>query len=294
MAVGLLGATGLVGSGAQAALESPIVRFGRGPAADRALDLSEPDSFVPGLWAGLDCLVHCAGVTDEEFQTEPEAAYRRSTYAMARLVDSVCRAGIARFVYVSTAHVYGPLEGEIGETQPVDPRTDYAIAHYAAEQILRRAGLQQGLDALILRPCAVYGFPSDLGRFQRFGLIPFAFPKMAVEQGRITLQSPGDQIRNFISARMIGERIKAYLRMPPEQGRVLIENPLGPDDLSVVDFAQLCGDRYRRLTGSSCPVSRPEGQGMAPPFFYCSLRDDRDKPSELTPFIDQLIAFLRS
>jgi len=294
MAIGLLGATGLVGGGVGAALQGPVIALGRGVSAERSLDLANVESMTSSVWADIDCLVHCAGVTDEEVQADAEAAYHRASYAMTRLVDSAHRAGVTRFVYVSSAHVYGPLEGRIDETKPVDPRTDYAIAHSASEQIFRRAALRDGVEALIVRPCAVYGFPSNLARFRRFGLIPFGFPKMAAEQGRIALRSRGDQVRNFVSTAMIGRRIAAFLSGASEAGRCLVENALGPDDLSVVDFANLCCERYRQLTGAACKVTQGEGEAAAKPFFYCSLRDNRDKPSELVPFLDEIITRLRS
>lgn len=287
----LTGATGLIGNAiAETFASDDLVRLGRSAnRSDRLLDLDQPDSVGPGLLEGGAVLIHAAGITDENFRDAPKAAWCRATATTARLVEAARLAGIERLAYISSAHVYGPLEGTIDEGMPLDPRSDYAIAHMASEMIFRRAALQHGLDTLILRPCAVYGFPSDLDGFTRFSLIPFAFPREAVDQGTITLKSRGDQSRNFVSNAMIATRIQQWLADQQVPGRVTVENPLGPDDLSVYGFACLTSERHHVLTGKKCDIHRPDGLDQSPQFTYASRRDGRQKPSHLVGFIDGLI-----
>jgi len=284
----LLGQSGLIG-GAIAetiACESPP-RTG--------MDLNDPASFRPELFAGKAALIHAAGITDEELAHDPVQAWRRGTQHTAALVEAALRGGIRRFVYISTAHVYGPLEGDITEARPVNPLGDYALLHYDAEQIFRRAMLKSGADLLILRPCAVYGLPPDIGRFKRWSLIPFSFPRELLDTGAITLKSSGEQKRNFVSARGIAAEAAGFLAEPFQAGRCRVQNPLGPDDLSVYDFAQLCVQWLRPGQGR---VVRPEpaaGAGPGPaPLRYRSAFPARESRSTLADTIRALAEALRA
>lgn len=287
----LTGSTGLIGNAVAEAFDvGTVIRLGRrNSVSDRFIDLAQPDSFSTEVFQGGSVLIHAAGITDEDFRDEPAAAWQRATFSTARLVDAARAAGIKRLVYISSAHVYGPLEGTIDEAAPLDPRSDYAIAHMASEMIFRRSAFQHGLETLILRPCAVYGFPSDIASFNRFSLIPFAFAREAAESQTITLKSRGDQSRNFISNSMIARRIQEWLAQEAVPGRVTVENPLGPDDMSVYEFARLTSKRHHVLTGKKCDIQRPDGSDLSPQFTFASQRDDREKPSHLVGFIDGLI-----
>lgn len=291
MACILTGATGLIGNALAAELaDGGVIRLGRSVKAnDRLLDLDASDSITPEKLEGGSALIHAAGITDENFRDDPACAWQRATFATGCLIDAARRAGLDRFVYISSAHVYGPLAGTLDETAPLDPRSDYAIAHMASEMIFRRTALQHGLRTLILRPCAVYGFPSDLESFSRFSLIPFAFPREAATQQTVTLLSRGDQSRNFISNAMIATRVAQWLAEDIPPGTVTVENPLGPDDMSVFEFARLTSERHHVLTGQKCNIQRPDGLDLSPQFTYASQRDDREKPSHLAGFIDGLI-----
>lgn len=233
MTVQILGAYGLIGS-------AMLKKLPWATCPTRAdLDLNDAASIASADLKG-DILVHAAGVTDEEFAADPAAAWIRATRLTQGLLEAAAKAGIKRLVYVSTAHVYGPLEGDITEVRPVNPLGDYALAHYASEQLCRRAALQRGLDVLILRPCAVYGLLPDLARFKRWSLIPFSFPRELLQTGKIVLKSDGEQRRNFVSADAIAAEAAAFLASPLEPGRCRVQNAIGPDDMTVFAFAERC------------------------------------------------------
>src|SRR5262249_6980594 len=144
-----------------------LVRLGRGPGNDVTVDLAGRDTL---LLPDCDALVHCAGVTDEEVKADSGSALLRAGNGTDRLIAAAMAAGARRLAYVSSAHVYGTLTGHIDETLPPNPLSDYALAHYVAEQVLRRAALRPGLAVRILRPCAVFGPLADPKRFRRWSL----------------------------------------------------------------------------------------------------------------------------
>ncbi len=281
-AIHLLGASGLIG-GAIAARLPAARRPGRA-----ALDLNAP-RFDAAAFPDGGILVHAAGITDEEFAADPAAAWNRATRSSQALLEAALAAGIRRLVYISTAHVYGPLEGDITEMRAPNPLGDYALAHYATEQLCRRAALQHGLDVLILRPCAVYGLPPALDRFKRWSLIPFSFPRELHQSGRITLKSDGEQRRNFVSADSIAAEIAGFVAEPAQAGRCRVQNAIGADDMTVFAFAQHC---VAWLAPENGRVERPEPKpGPRPaPLAYRSRYTSAEPRSTLETTIRALAA----
>ncbi|MCA3265490.1 MAG: NAD(P)-dependent oxidoreductase [Azospirillum sp.] len=261
MRVALTGATGIAGAGIATALARAghrVVAFGRREPAGRKLDLADPSSARALDWAGAKILIHAAGVTDETAR-DKELGPRIAIESWRALLDAGRAAGVGRVVYVSSAHVYGPLEGEIEEDAFPRPINEYARLHLASEQVLRTSGLA----ADILRACNLYGFPADLARFERWALIPYGFPRDAAREGRIVLKSPGQQARNFLSAERLGEIVVATLALPTAGWRV--RNAVGRDTMSVREFAGRVAALAGAALGREIAVEAPPPDIAPPP-----------------------------
>lgn len=263
MRIACTGTTGLLGHAVAELMRArghSIVAVGRAPGCDVPLDLAIDEVLPPGALAGCEALVHAAGVTDEDF-SDREAAFAKALLGAQALLQGAREAGVGRLVYFSSAHVYGPLEGLIDESRPPNPLSDYAIAHFATEQLFRRAALEPGCASLIVRPCAVFGLPPSLERFTRWSLIPFDFPRQALG-GRIVLKSPGKQRRNFVSSEGLGFLVGWWLGQAAEG--TTIANAPGPDELPVYEFAALCARIAREETGREVAIERPGPRGEEP------------------------------
>jgi UDP-glucose 4-epimerase len=265
--VALTGATGVVGRGILEAL----VAAGHGvrPIGRGEYDLTRPKGAEWLELEGVDALVHAAGITEESARDRHAATIAgEGLHALAARAKAQ---GVARFVYISSAHVYGPLEGHIDETGPPDPRGDYARLHLESERIA--AG--SGMACDILRPCNVYGMPKDLAYFARWALIPFGFPRAAVDDGRIELKTPGLQTRNFVAASGVGRAVAARFAEPPAAQRV--RNVAGRDTLSVRDFAARVAAVAAPILGFTPEVAVPAGDSPAPPTLdYASADGPQD------------------
>lgn len=259
MRVALTGATGIAGGGIAAALARAgheVIAFGRREAPGRRLDLADPDTARGLDWGGAKALVHAAGITDETAR-DAQLGPRIAVESWRALLDAAKAAKVARAIYVSSAHVYGPLEGRILEDAFPRPANDYARLHLASEQLPRSLGFPSDT----LRACNLYGFPADLARFERWALIPYGFPREAARTGKIVLKSSGVQARNFLSADRLGEIVVATLA-GPASGHV--RNAVGRDTMSVRDFASRVAGIARTVLGREVAIEAPPPT-QAPP-----------------------------
>ena len=149
----LTGATGFVGRAVVARLRDagiPEVRIlarGAGPSDEAwptgwrrvAGDLTQSGSWEREL-EGIDTVVHLAARTGKATRRELWAA---NAIATERLVAAARRAGVSRFLFVSS----------IAAGYPDRRHYHYATAKLAAEA----AVLGSGLDALVVRPTQVFG-----------------------------------------------------------------------------------------------------------------------------------------
>jgi predicted dehydrogenase/nucleoside-diphosphate-sugar epimerase len=140
----------------RALLRSPnrAVRLARMPIEFAIGDLASPSDLAKAL-EGVDAVVH-AGIGTSWRPSERVAVNVKGTQ---NLVDAAMRAGVKRFVHLSTLSVYGDrVTGVITEETPLNPKKgwDYAESKLAAERIVLEAAAK-GLPAVVLRVAVVYG-----------------------------------------------------------------------------------------------------------------------------------------
>jgi UDP-glucose 4-epimerase len=285
--VAVTGAKGLIGSAVAAELTArghAVITLGRGAGHAVTLDLADPQ--LPTL-PPLDALIHCAGVTDEEVKADRDAALVRAVSGTERLLAAASTAGATRLVYVSSAHVYGALSGHIDETMPANPLSDYALAHFLAEQIFRRHAARQGFAARILRPCAVFGPLAEPQRFRRWSLIPFSFPREIAKSGLIRILGTGRECRNFVGTDVVAALAADFIEM--QSGGVTLLNPVGTADLTIAEFAELCARLGGDLLGRSGRVEIAGKGDAAPPLEYRSVMGGQRSGRSLETHIVELV-----
>jgi nucleoside-diphosphate-sugar epimerase len=129
-------------------------------------DLGEPESLLAAT-QGIDVVFHAAALVTH---WAPWAEFERVTVGGTTSLLAACaRAGVRRFVHISTIRVYDDRHCArhrvVTEEAPVGPRGFRAFGHYArakvlAEQAVRAAHHCGEVGATILRPAWIYG-PGD-------------------------------------------------------------------------------------------------------------------------------------
>jgi UDP-glucose 4-epimerase len=112
---------------------------------------------------GVDTVLHFAAHTIvPESVADPLKYYRNNTCATRNLLECCQRAGIAHFVFSSTAAVYGiPQDGVAHEDSPTEPINPYGLSKLMSEWMLRDLAASSSLRYVALRYFNVAG--SDPG-----------------------------------------------------------------------------------------------------------------------------------
>ena len=118
--------------------------------------------------SGMDAVIHLAARAHvmKEHADDPMGEFNRvNAEGAGRLARAAAKAGIGRFVYLSTVKVMGDHSpAPFRETDTPRPEDAYGRSKLAGERALAIAAADTGLDPVILRPPLVYG-PGAKGNF---------------------------------------------------------------------------------------------------------------------------------
>ncbi len=107
----------------------------------------------------VDSIIHfAASIVVPDSVGDPLGYYRNNTANSRTLMEAAVRAGVANFVFSSTAAVYGnPAQVPIAEDAAAQPLSPYGTSKLMTEWMLRDAGAAYGLRYVILRYFNVAG-----------------------------------------------------------------------------------------------------------------------------------------
>lgn len=125
---------------------------------------SVPLETFDALRGTVSAVIHLAALTSvPESVREPEAYYRVNTFGTLRALEIAKRTGADRFLFSSTAAVYGePVELPVSETHPTNPANPYGGSKLAAELLMRDYCAAHGIRGVAFRYFNVVGCDPEL------------------------------------------------------------------------------------------------------------------------------------
>lgn len=185
---------------------------------------------------GVDSIVHMAGsVVVPDSMRDPLGYYRNNTMTTRSLLNAAVKCGISRFIFSSTAAVYGnPDATPVPEHAPTRPTSPYGSSKLMTEIMLHDVASAHGMNYVVLRYFNVAGADPQ-GRVGLSSIGATHLLKIAVEAA--TGQRPkidvygtdyptadGSCIRDFIHVSDLAQAHRAALSYLQHGGRSMTLN----------------------------------------------------------------------
>jgi UDP-glucose 4-epimerase len=194
-----------------------------------------------------------------ESVARPTRYYRENLGTLATLLEAVAEAGVRRFLFSSSAAVYGnPDVDLITEDTPCAPVNPYGETKLAGEWLVRAAGEAHGIATTCLRYFNVAGSAApELADTGVFNIVPMVFDRLTRDEaprifGDDYPTPDGTCVRDYIHVADLAEAHLAAARRlcaPGVRGDLTVNIGRG-EGVSVRELVTLIGE----VTGDSRPA----------------------------------------
>lgn len=211
-------------------------------------DLMSADSLTFAC-KGVKYIIHLAALNEIDSAANPEQALLINGYGTLKLLRAAENAGVERFIYFSTAHVYSaPLQGVITEKIVPKPVHPYAISHKTAEDFVLAAHAQKVVIGIVLRLSNSFGAPMNPS-VNRWTLLVNDLCRQAVTTRKLVLKSSGSQKRDFIPISDVERAVYHFLNLSVDKCGDGLFNLGGELTLRIIDMARLIAERCHETLG---------------------------------------------
>jgi nucleoside-diphosphate-sugar epimerase len=162
---------------------------------------------------GMDAIVHMAELSnDPAGQLAPNITYEINHKGSVRLAEVARKAGVKRFVYMSSCSVYGVTDRDfVDEQSPVNPQTAYGECKTLVERDLQPMA-DDRFSPTFLRNATAYGASPRM----RFDIVLNNLAGLAWTTKEIRMTSDGTPWRPLVHGLDICQAIAAVLEAPRE------------------------------------------------------------------------------
>jgi UDP-glucose 4-epimerase len=210
-----------------------------------------------------------------ESVAQPTRYYRENVGGLATLLEAVAEAGIGKFLFSSSAAVYGnPDVDLITEDTPCAPVNPYGETKLTGEWLVRAAGRAHGLATVCLRYFNVAGAAApELSDTGVFNIVPMVFDRLTRDEaprifGDDYPTPDGTCVRDYIHVADLAEaHLAAARRLDGGAGGDLTVNIGRGEGVSVRELitviGEVAGDRRTPLVEGRRPGDAPRAVASA-------------------------------
>lgn len=247
----------------------------------------------------IEEVIHFAALTSvPESVEKPGLYFGNNTAGTLKLIDAARQAGVGRFVFSSTAAVYGePQTNPIAEDHPKNPQSPYGQSKYFSEQILAAFETAHGMRHVALRYFNACGGAPDRGEDHtpETHLIPIVLQVALGQREAVSIfgsdwpTPDGTCVRDYIHVADLADahlRALDHLRGGGPSLQLNLGNGAGYSVAEVIESA-------RRVTGHPIPAKQAARRAGDPSTLVASSEAAR-RELGWTPRISQLDAIVES
>jgi nucleoside-diphosphate-sugar epimerase len=194
----------------------------------------------PGCVRNVDAIIDLAGLSnDAAADLDPDLTKQINNQGAIRLARAGKAAGVKRYIYSSSASVYGAgVKQELTEEDACFPQTEYARSKQAVENELRQLNAD-GFEIVMLRNATIFGLAPRM----RFDLAINVMTFRAWKDKAIYVMGGGEQWRPFVHVADVVRAMIMCLEAPREKVDGQVFN-IGHEDLNhqILDIARMVTD----------------------------------------------------
>ncbi len=206
------------------------------------------------LCRDVDGVVHLAALNAARCADDPDLAERVNVTGAGNMFNAAGGAGVERFIYASTAHVYGaPLAGVISEDTPPRPDHPYSESHLAAEDIVLAGGDPRGI---VLRLSNAIGAPAD-GEADCWMLAAGDLCRQAAAGQGLSLHGTGLDVRDFVPLVDVCRAVDHFLGLDGDALGDRVFN-VGGGSMTMLALAGRIAGRAEAVLGDRPDIQRKE------------------------------------
>lgn len=130
----------------------------------------------------------------------------RNLMGSLRLIDAARRAGVGRFIFISSCAVHEQIleDRPLDESHPTSPASHYGAYKAAVEQFVHSYGLGEGYAICSLRPTGIYGLAHPVDQSKWYSLV-----RSVVQGEDILCEGGGKEVHAADVARAAGLLLSA-------------------------------------------------------------------------------------
>jgi len=210
----------------------------------------------------IDVVIQAAGMNAQESAEDPVAALEFNGAATAKLVQATVSAGVTKFIYFSTAHVYAsPLAGDINEESCLTNRHPYATSHVAGESaVLYQSDISDNFTGIVLRLSNGIGAPTHKDA-NCWMLAVNDFCRQVVEDGEIVVNSSSEVERDFVPISLLCKSTHTMINDVAIDSGVI--NIASSKTVSLQEITDIIKERTELLFGFSPEVIFKKNVGFS-------------------------------
>ena len=189
----------------------------------------------------VDCIIHLAAINSELSLLDPINAFNVNCVSTGKLFKTALEFNVKKFIYFSTAHVYGNFMDNVDENTCTKCTHPYATSHRAAEDVISSLIPQDSMmNTIIFRLSNSFGVS---GSKNNENLLIHDLVRNIVFKGTLPLKSKINTTRNFITLTDVCRATLHSIFL--ENGNSLeIYNLGGEESYTIYEIACIIQDRF--------------------------------------------------
>lgn len=198
-----------------------------------------------------EILIHLVSLDHHQSNQSPSLVSAVNITPVWSLLNIFSNYGLKKFLYLSTAQVYGPLQKEhVTESQQLNTQNPYGLTHQIGEVMCDYYNRNSLVQCRVIRLSNSYGAPV-FNENNCWWLVINDLCKMAYFQKAIFLQSDGTPLRDFIHISDVSVGVQSVIETSEQYN---IYNLSSGTTLSIMEIAQKVKTVYALRYGSDISI----------------------------------------